>query len=81
MTSREKLVREMLIQRLLLYQKAERDITQFGQTVEIEGMRITRANLADIRKEIRNLQADIMKIDATAKSRNRRRIRVVVPRD
>ena len=71
--------KELLTQRLLLYLKAERDITQSGQTVEIEGMRMTRANLETIRKEIRNLEGDIAGIAAQEARKGRRRIRAVVP--
>ena len=72
--------RELLLRRLELYLKAERDVTLHGQTVEIEGMRITRASLMDLRKEITNLKAELAKIDASAFNKTRSRIRVIVPK-
>ena len=71
--------REILIQRINLYLKAERDVTLHGQTVEMEGLRITRASLEDLRKEIRNLQDELAELDAKAKVQKRSRIRAVVP--
>lgn len=71
--------REILMRRLELYYKAERDVTLHGQTVELEGMRITRANLMDVRKEISNLKAELAKLDAAAFNKTKSRIRVIVP--
>ena len=71
--------REILINRLNLYLKAERDVTLHGQTVEIEGMRITRASLMDLRKEIANLKGELAKLDAKAEAKSKSRIRVIVP--
>ncbi|MBQ7154826.1 MAG: hypothetical protein IJR85_04655 [Synergistaceae bacterium] len=71
--------REMLIQRLNLYQKAERDVTLHGQTVELEGMRITRASLEDLRKEIRNLKQELSLMDKQEAQRKRSRIRAIIP--
>lgn len=66
---------EILKQRLLLYRQAEREILS-GQTVEIEGMRITRADLEIVRKMINNLTNQIAEM--TRKER-RPRIRIGVP--
>ena len=71
--------KELLTQRLLLYLKAERDITEFGQTVEIEGMRITRANIDAVRAEIRNLKGEIAALETKERSKARSRIRAIVP--
>lgn len=71
--------REILIHRINLYLKAERDVTLHGQTVEIEGMRITRASLEDLRKEIRNLKDELAELDAKANTKKRSRIRAIVP--
>lgn len=71
--------KELLTQRLLLYLKAERDITNNGQTVEIEGMRITRPNIDAVRAEIRNLKGEIAALDAKERAKGRSRIRTVVP--
>ena len=66
---------EILRQRLALYLKAEHDILH-GQTVEIEGMRITRADLDVIRKVINNLQHQLAGI---TRPKPRARIRQVIP--
>lgn len=71
--------RELLQKRLECYLKAERDVTLNGQTVEIEGMRITRASLMDLRKEIANIKAALAKLDAQAFTTLRSRVRVIVP--
>ena len=52
---------ELLRQRLALYLKAERDILS-GQTVEVEGMRITRADIDIVRRQINNLQNELSEI-------------------
>lgn len=71
--------KELLTQRLLLYLKAERDITNNGQTVEIEGMRITRANIDAVRKEIRSLKGELSALEAKERAKGRSRIRTIVP--
>ena len=70
--------REVLQARLRSYLKAEHDVLEHGQTVEIEGMRITRASLEDLRKEIANLKSELAELDRLAKKKGRR-IRAVVP--
>lgn len=70
--------RELLQSRLNEYYKAEHDVKIHGQTVEVEGMRITRASLTDLRKEIRNLETELEELEKTME-RPRRRIRAVVP--
>ena len=70
--------RELLQSRLNEYYKAEHDVKIHGQTVEVEGMRITRASLTDLRREIRNLEAELEELEKT-EARPRRRIRAVVP--
>ena len=70
--------RELLQSRLNEYYKAEHDVKIHGQTVEVEGMRITRASLTDLRREIRNLEAELEELEKSA-VRPRRRIRAVVP--
>ena len=67
---------EVIRQRLTLYLKAERDILH-GQTVEIEGMRITRADLDTVRKMINNLQNELTE---SMRTTPRSRIRQVIPR-
>lgn len=67
---------ELLRQRLALYLKAERDILS-GQTVEIEGMRITRADLDTVRRMINSLTSQISQLE---RKTPRSRIRMVIPR-
>ena len=71
--------KEITQRRLELYLKAEADITLHGQTVEIEGMRITRADLEVIRKMIANIRKELDRIEADELGRRRPRIRAVVP--
>lgn len=71
--------KEITQRRLELYLKAEADITLHGQTVEIEGMRITRADLDVIRKMIANIRKELDRIEADELGRRRPRIRAVVP--
>ena len=67
---------ELLQQRLTLYLKAERDILS-GQTVEIEGMRITRADLDTVRRQINNLR---QQLTILSRLKPRPRIRQVIPK-
>ncbi len=71
--------KEITQKRLELYLKAEADITLHGQTVELEGMRVTRADLDVIRKMIANIRKELDRIDADESGRRRPRIRQVVP--
>ena len=71
--------KEITQRRLELYLKAEADITLHGQTVELEGMRITRADLDVIRKMIANIRKELDRIEADELGRRRPRIRAVVP--
>ena len=71
--------KEITQRRLELYLKAEADITLHGQTVELEGMRVTRADLDVIRKMIANIRKELDRIEADEAGRRRPRIRQVVP--
>lgn len=71
--------KEITQRRLELYLKAESDITLHGQTVEIEGMRVTRADIDIVRKVIANLRKELDRIDDDEIGRRRPRLRVVVP--
>ena len=71
--------KEITKRRLELYLKAEADITLHGQTVELEGMRVTRADLDVIRKMIANIRKELDRIEADEAGRRRPRIRQVVP--
>lgn len=62
--------------RLELYLKAERAILS-GQSYEAEGLKLTRANLADVQSMIADLEALIGKLEAGSYKRRR----VIVPKD
>ena len=62
--------------RLELYLKAERAILS-GQSYEAEGLKLTRANLADVQDMIADLEALISRLEAGSFKRRR----VIVPRD
>ena len=66
---------ELIRQRLALYYKAERDILS-GQTVEIEGMRITRTDIDIVRRQINNLENQLSEL---TRPKPRSRIRQVIP--
>lgn len=71
--------KEITQRRLEMYLKAEADITLHGQTVELEGMRVTRADLDVIRKMIANIRKELDRIEQDESGRRRPRIRQVVP--
>ena len=71
--------KEITQRRLELYLKAESDITLHGQTVELEGMRISRADIDLVRKMIANLRKELDRIEEDEQGRRRPRIRAVVP--
>ena len=71
--------KEITQRRLELYLKAEADITLHGQTVELEGMRVTRADIDLVRKMIANLRKELDRIEEDEQGRRRPRIRAVVP--
>ena len=62
--------------RLELYYKAEKAILT-GQSYEIEGLKLTRANLADVQKMIAKLENEVAKLSAP----RRARLRIIVPKD
>ncbi len=62
--------------RLELYLKAERAILS-GQSYEAEGLKLTRANLADVQDMIADLEAQIGKLEAGSYKRRR----IIVPKD
>ncbi|MBQ6982256.1 MAG: hypothetical protein IJQ15_07500 [Synergistaceae bacterium] len=62
--------------RLTLYYKAEKAILS-GQSYEIEGLKLTRANLKDVQSMISVLESKISALKA--KLRGRARFRVVRP--
>ena len=62
--------------RLTLYYKAEKAILN-GQSYEIEGLKLTRANLKDVQSMISNLESQISALNA--KLRGRTKFRIVRP--
>lgn len=62
--------------RLLLYYKAEKAILS-GQSYEVEGLKLTRANLKDVQNMITALKKEISSL--TAKLKGRPRYRIVRP--
>lgn len=61
--------------RLGMYRRAEAAILS-SQSYEMEGLKLTRANLADVQKQISKLEGEIARL-----SRVRGRLRVIVPKD
>ena len=74
MVQNEKL--EIKKARLKLYLKAEIAILS-GQSYEIEGLKLTRANLKDVQDMIMRLENDVAKLSGE----KRTRIKFVVPKD
>ena len=62
--------------RLTLYYKAEKAILN-GQSYEVEGLKLTRANLKDVQSMINSLKAEISALNA--KLRGRAKFRIVRP--
>lgn len=62
--------------RLTLYYKAEKAILS-GQSYEVEGLKLTRANLKDVQSAISALKNEISALKA--KQRGRAKFRVVRP--
>lgn len=62
--------------RLALYYKAEKAILS-GQSYEIEGLKLTRANLKDVQSMINTLESKISALNA--KLRGRAKFRIVRP--
>jgi hypothetical protein len=63
--------------RLKLYLAAEKAILS-GQSYEIEGLKLTRANLKDVQNMIAQLENQAEKLDA---KQRRARLKFVVPKD
>lgn len=59
--------------------KAIHEILAGGQTVEIEGMRITRASLEQIRGMLNDIENELAVLMREANMKRRSRVRVVVP--
>lgn len=67
---------EITKSRLILYYKAEKAILS-GQSYEVEGLKLTRANLKDVQNMIAGLEKDISALQA--KLKGRKKFRVVIP--
>ena len=70
--------RQILNERLKLYLQAERDILS-GQSVEVEGMKLTRADLDIVRRQINNLRNELDESGRVMLGQPRSRVRSVVP--
>lgn len=66
--------------RLLIWLDAEEAIAK-GQSYVIDNRRLERANLAQVREQIRFWQKELTKAEAKENGRGRRRVTRVVPRD
>ena len=69
---------EVLRERRKLYLKAEAEILRTCQTVELEGLKLTRANLGTLRKELHEIEVSIQREESQNKQK-KSRIRVVIP--
>jgi hypothetical protein len=61
-------------ERLVLYEAAEQEILEGGQAAEIDGQKVTRANLREIREMIGRLRAEVAAV-SPGSSRNLARFR------
>lgn len=67
--------------RLAMYYKAEKSILEGAQSYAIGSRNLTRADLAEIRKMITNLEADVDELQSALAGYGRRRSMRVIPRD
>lgn len=68
------------IERLEIWLEAEAAIAS-GQSYMIDNRRLERANLAQVREQIKFWQRELTKAEAAANGRSRRRTMRIVPRD
>lgn len=68
------------IERLEIWLEAEAAIAS-GQSYMIDNRRLERANLAQVREQIKFWQNELTKAEAAANGRSRRRTMRIVPRD
>lgn len=71
---------EQCISRLQMWLEAEEAIAT-GQSYTIDNRRLDRANLAQVRDQIKFWQKELANAQATANGRSRRRTIRIVPRD
>lgn len=67
-------------ERLKMWLDAEAAIAS-GQSYSIDNRRIERANLAQVREQIKFWQKELVKAEAIANGRGKRRVTRIVPRD
>ena len=67
-------------ERLQIWLDAEAAIAS-GQSYMIDNRRLERANLAQVREQIKFWQRELIKAEAVANGRSRRRTMRIVPRD
>ncbi|MER2121849.1 DUF6148 family protein [Solibacillus sp. FSL K6-1781] len=67
-------------ERLQIWLDAEAAIAS-GQSYMIDNRRLERANLAQVREQIKFWQRELVKAEAAANGRSRRRTIRIVPRD
>lgn len=79
MYTKEKLQRKK--KRLEMYYQAEEAILGGAQSYSLGSRSLTRANLAEIRKTIDELEDEVEQLEAVASRRSPRRAIAVVPRD
>jgi len=71
---------EEIKKRLQMWLDAEEAIAK-GQSYSIDNQRVERANLAQVREQIKFWKKELATADAKATGRGRRRVMRVVPRD
>ena len=79
-TSSIKLKLEIKKARLLKYYEAEQAILS-GQEYEMEGLRLTRADLKVVRDTIYDLEHEIENLEQVSQSKTRPRFKVVIPKE
>ena len=72
---------EQTKKRLELYYKAEEAVLVGGQHYIIGSRTLTRADLAEIRKNIKALKSELAELEALLSGNGRRAIKRVIPRD
>lgn len=66
--------------RLQIWLNAEEAIAK-GQSYSIDNQRVERANLAQVREQIKFWQRELVKAEASVSGKGRRRVTRIVPRD
>lgn len=71
---------EEVRKRLQIWLNAEEAIAK-SQSYFIDNQRVERANLAQVREQIKFWQRELVKAEASTSGRGRRRVTRIVPRD